>query len=75
MCQTPDPPFPCSTYASLLGTRQAHNIDNVCIEALSVDLDERALEKATRCLGRISSEVSLGAVRVTTPHVPHLLVR
>lgn len=27
---------------------QAHNIDNVCIEALSVELDERALEKATR---------------------------
>jgi Rad3-related DNA helicase len=38
---------------------QAHNIDNVCIEALSVDLDERSLDKASRCLGRLSSEVGL----------------
>jgi len=37
---------------------EAHNIDNVCIEALSVDLDERTLEKATKCLGKLSTEVS-----------------
>ncbi len=37
---------------------EAHNIDNVCIEALSVELDERALEKATRCLGKLSTEVT-----------------
>ena len=37
---------------------EAHNIDNVCIEALSVDLDERTLEKATRCLGKLSTEVA-----------------
>ncbi|EKU23327.1 DNA excision repair protein ERCC-2, partial [Nannochloropsis gaditana CCMP526] len=37
---------------------EAHNIDNVCIEALSVELDERSLDKATRCLGKLSTEVS-----------------
>jgi len=42
----------------VIGWYQAHNIDNVCIEALSVQMDERSLAAATRCLGRISSEVS-----------------
>jgi len=37
---------------------EAHNIDSVCIEALSVTINERALEQATRSLGRLSSEVS-----------------
>jgi len=37
---------------------EAHNIDSVCIEALSVIINERALEQATRSLGRLSSEVS-----------------
>lgn len=37
---------------------EAHNIDSVCIEALSVTINERGLEQATRSLGRISSEVS-----------------
>lgn len=37
---------------------EAHNIDSVCIEALSVNINERALEQATRSLGRLSSEVS-----------------
>jgi Rad3-related DNA helicase len=41
----------------LADASQAHNIDNVCIEALSVELDERTLEKASRSLGRISTEV------------------
>lgn len=36
---------------------EAHNIDNVCTEALSVDLDKRSLEAASRCLGKISSKV------------------
>ena len=34
------------------------NIDSVCIEALSVTINERGLEQATRSLGRLSSEVS-----------------
>lgn len=37
---------------------QAHNIDSVCIEALSVTLNDRGLEQATRSLGRLSSEVA-----------------
>ncbi len=37
---------------------EAHNIDSVCIEALSVDINDRGLEQATRSLGRLSSEVS-----------------
>jgi DNA excision repair protein ERCC-2 len=37
---------------------EAHNIDSVCIEALSVEINERGLEQATRSLGRLSSEVS-----------------
>ena len=36
---------------------EAHNIDNVCTEALSVDLDKRSLDAASRCLGKISSKV------------------
>lgn len=37
---------------------EAHNIDSVCIEALSVTLNERKLDQATRSLGRLSSEVT-----------------
>mmetsp|Transcript_8985 Transcript_8985/g.22241 ORF Transcript_8985/g.22241 Transcript_8985/m.22241 type:complete len:815 (-) Transcript_8985:62-2506(-) len=37
---------------------EAHNIDSVCIEALSVKINERGLDQATRSLGRLSSEVS-----------------
>jgi hypothetical protein len=33
-------------------------VDSVCIEALSVNINDRALEQATRSLGRLSSEVS-----------------
>lgn len=33
-------------------------IDSVCIEALSVTINDRGLEQATRSLGRLSSEVS-----------------
>ena len=37
---------------------EAHNIDSVCIEALSVTLNQRGLEQATRSLGRLTGEVS-----------------
>ncbi|VEU35337.1 unnamed protein product [Pseudo-nitzschia multistriata] len=37
---------------------EAHNIDSVCIEALSVKINDRGLEQATRSLGRLSSEVT-----------------
>jgi DNA excision repair protein ERCC-2 len=36
---------------------EAHNIDNVCIEALSVELDERALIKATANVNKLNGEV------------------
>ncbi|KAA0162931.1 hypothetical protein FNF28_04487 [Cafeteria roenbergensis] len=36
---------------------EAHNIDNVCIEALSVTLDRGTLEGAARNLGRLAAEV------------------
>ncbi|CAE7947434.1 XPD [Symbiodinium sp. KB8] len=38
-------------------TDEAHNIDNVCIEALSVTLDRGTLEGAARNLGRLAAEV------------------
>lgn len=37
---------------------EAHNIDSVCIEALSVTLNDRGLDQATRSLGRLGSEVN-----------------
>ncbi|KAF1318753.1 Tfiih basal transcription factor complex helicase subunit, partial [Globisporangium splendens] len=37
---------------------EAHNIDNVCIEALSVELDRRSLDRASRNLTTISSQVN-----------------
>lgn len=37
---------------------EAHNIDSVCIEALSVKVNDRGLDQATRSLGRLASEVS-----------------
>jgi len=43
---------------SIIVFDEAHNIDSVCIEALSVTLNEQGLEKATRSLGRLSSEVN-----------------
>lgn len=36
---------------------EAHNIDNVCIEALSVTLDRGVLEGASRNLGRLAADV------------------
>ncbi|KAM3267353.1 general transcription and DNA repair factor IIH helicase subunit XPD isoform X1 [Capsicum chacoense] len=36
---------------------EAHNIDNVCIEALSVSVRKQTLEGATRNLGRMSQEI------------------
>ncbi len=37
---------------------EAHNIDNVCLEALSVELDRRSLDRASRNLTSISSKVN-----------------
>ncbi|CAN3374736.1 hypothetical protein DIURU_002284 [Diutina rugosa] len=36
---------------------EAHNIDNVCIEALSLDLTDDTLKRATRGANRLSDEV------------------
>lgn len=43
---------------SIIVFDEAHNIDSVCIEALSVTINDRGLEQATRSLGRLSTEVS-----------------
>jgi DNA excision repair protein ERCC-2 len=43
---------------SIIVFDEAHNIDSVCIEALSVTINERGLDQATRSLGRLGSEVS-----------------
>ncbi|KAH7485309.1 hypothetical protein KRP22_006459 [Phytophthora ramorum] len=43
---------------SIIVFDEAHNIDNVCIEALSVDLDRRSLDRASRNLTTLSSQVS-----------------
>ena len=37
---------------------EAHNIDNVCIEALSVTLDRRSLEASSRSVGRLQRKVA-----------------
>ena len=37
---------------------EAHNIDNVCIEALSVTLDQRAMSAASRSVNRLQSRVA-----------------
>ncbi|KAL0583013.1 hypothetical protein ABG067_007073 [Albugo candida] len=42
---------------SIIVFDEAHNIDNVCIEALSVDLNRRSLDRASRNLGSISTHV------------------
>nr|CCA21515.1 predicted protein putative [Albugo laibachii Nc14] len=42
---------------SIIVFDEAHNIDNVCIEALSVDLNRRSLDRASRNLGSISTQV------------------
>jgi DNA excision repair protein ERCC-2 len=43
---------------SIIVFDEAHNIDSVCIEALSVTINDRGLEQATRSLGRLTTEVS-----------------
>lgn len=42
---------------SIVAFDEAHNIDNVCTEALSVQLDRRSLEAASGCIARIKSRV------------------
>lgn len=37
---------------------EAHNIDNVCIEALSVNLRQQTLDAANRNIGRLSQAIS-----------------
>ena len=37
---------------------EAHNIDNVCIEALSVTLDRRILESSSRSVSRLQAKVA-----------------
>jgi DNA excision repair protein ERCC-2 len=37
---------------------EAHNIDNVCIEALSVTLDRRMLEQSSRSVNKLQSKVA-----------------
>ena len=48
---------------SIIVFDEAHNIDSVCIEALSVTINERALELATRNLLNLSKEVT--AIKAT----------
>jgi DNA excision repair protein ERCC-2 len=43
---------------SIIVFDEGHNIDSVCIEALSVTINDRGLDQATRSLGRLSSEVA-----------------
>ena len=37
---------------------EAHNLDNICIEALSVEITSPSLDKASRSLARLSREVA-----------------
>ena len=36
---------------------EAHNIDNVCIEALSVNLRQQTLDNATRSIARLKAKI------------------
>jgi DNA excision repair protein ERCC-2 len=36
---------------------EAHNIDNVCVEALSVTLDRKSLDSSGRAIQRLTSDV------------------
>lgn len=49
--------MPAVAFRRLACPDEAHNIDNVCIEALSVTLDRGTLEGAARNLGRLAAEV------------------
>ncbi|KAI9918395.1 hypothetical protein PsorP6_011409 [Peronosclerospora sorghi] len=43
---------------SIVVFNEAHNIDNVCIEALRVELNRRALDRASRNLTALSTQVT-----------------
>lgn len=48
----------CSTHLLMtILSDEAHNIDNVCIEALSVDLDSKALSAAARNITQLNSAI------------------
>ena len=49
---------------------EAHNIDNVCIEALSVNLRAQTLDAAQRNLGRLNTVRRRGALRWQHTIVP-----
>ena len=36
---------------------EAHNIDNVCIEALSVTIDKKMIDQSTRAINTLTSKV------------------
>jgi len=44
--------------SSIIVFDEAHNLDNICIEALSVEINAAGLEKAGRSLGRVQAEVA-----------------
>lgn len=49
---------------------EAHNIDNVCIEALSVNLRMQTLDAASRNIGRLNAVSFLGDTRLPHHFVP-----
>ena len=49
---------------------EAHNIDNVCIEALSVNLRQQTLDNATRGITRLRNKVSPNIVALPSPPLP-----
>jgi DNA excision repair protein ERCC-2 len=59
---------------------EAHNIDNVCIEALSVTLDRKAIDLSVRSVGKLqrkmeeikaSDSAKLGAFYPPPPSSPY----
>jgi DNA excision repair protein ERCC-2 len=51
--------MPTSSQAeSIVVFDEAHNIDNVCIEALSVTLDKRTLDESVRSVGVLQRKVA-----------------
>jgi DNA excision repair protein ERCC-2 len=37
---------------------EAHNIDNVCLESLSIDLTRPMLDSAARSIGKLSDQIA-----------------
>jgi len=57
---------------SILVFDEAHNIDNVCIESLSCNINRRALDGASRNLGTLNRSITKAKEEIGTPAAEQL---